>query len=174
MSLHYDFHRAKRIIQSMSAGESSHLKAVCDRIRHAEERLNAAAASAIEHCMLNCGGMCCRNIHLDQLIGVKDFVFLLTVERHLKETMHACLEKESIYSADCLFLENGVGPCLFSSNAKPEMCICTFCSDATAMKQEIEDVKAAFNVLARFLLLIKSRAWLQRLRAVFLSPAQPG
>jgi hypothetical protein len=41
--------------------------------------------------------------------------------------MGDCLARESFFPSDCIFLENGTGPCLFPDSLRPERCIISFC-----------------------------------------------
>ncbi len=89
-------------------------------------------------CIQRCGGICRRNLQLDLVIGHWDFVFMLASNPALKEKIEECLEKEApFFTSDCIFLENGVGPCVFPPDARPEVCLVTFCDDTSPVKREI-------------------------------------
>jgi len=164
LSLSYDFRKASNIIDSLSQAELVRLDDICMQIQTAEAHLNDTAKPSLERCMSQCKGLCCRNIHLNEIICVADFVFVLMVEDKLRPEMTKCLENAQLFSADCIFLQNSVGPCLFPDISKPQICICTFCGDDEIMKKEIREVRAAFNALSRFLLFRKPRAILRRCR----------
>jgi len=128
----------------------------CRSIRIAEEQL-AAGRSAFLRCFRGCEGLCCRNLEIDAVIGFSDFVYLLTVERQLQESISICLEHEKkvFYTGDCVFLINGKGPCIFPQTSRPEVCITTFCYDVEPVKQEIRCVKLQFMKLNFYLLFLQ-------------------
>jgi len=68
------------------------------------------------------------------------------------EKIFRCAESESLFSANCVFLKNGTGPCMFPSGTKPHKCIATFCGRTGAVRQELRALRSSFNKLSRFML----------------------
>ncbi len=157
MGLKYDFRKAEKIIGGMDRDDCNTLREICGKIREAENRLAVKANEELTKCAENCGGICCRNIQLQDIIDFYDFLYILTVENALKKDIPSCLKNESIYSSDCIFLENGVGPCIFPQNARPRVCIMTFCGNDAPIKKEIAAVGLGFRRLCRFLLFRRPR-----------------
>ena len=151
MSLNYEFKKALSFISRLPPEDRNALSSICKDIRQAEDDLNERAESLLQKCITACTGICCRNIRLDDIIGFYDFTYILATENGLKDDMAACLRDETLYSADCIFLKNGTGPCIFPSNARPRICITTFCFDDTPAKKEIRRVNQQFNRLSRFI-----------------------
>ena len=141
------------------------LEELCGDIQQTEKRLRVAAAGALVQCGTACQGVCCRNIDLDAVLGLPDFVYILTLENHLAARMEACLKNENpLYIADCIFLENGTGPCIFPGTVMPEVCITTFCTTETPAQEEIRQLKWKFFRLGWFLGTLKIRGFLRYLQ----------
>jgi hypothetical protein len=163
MGLQYQFKKAQKTISRLSPGDRQRLKEICGDIQQAEKRLRAAAADALVRCGTSCRGICCRNIDLDAILGLPDFVYILTLENRLADRMAACLQNENLFHiADCIFLENGTGPCIFPGTVMPEVCITTFCTTETHAKEEIRQLKWKFFQLGWFVSTLPLRAWLRR------------
>ena len=171
MSLKHLFRQAQKIIEESSAEDWKGLERICLEIRDAEMELQEKARPIMTRCIHRCGGICCRNIQIDLIIGLWDFLFMLVLKPHLKKQIEECLEKEEpIFSADCIFLKDGVGPCIFPYDARPEVCIVTFCGDTSPIKKKIAAVKRKFFKLTCFASLRKPRAtirWLERKYRIF-------
>ncbi len=167
MSLKCDFRKAERIVSKLDPDDLVRLKQICAEIRDAEVRLQEKSRKLMTRCIQRCGGICCRNLQIDLVIGHWDFVFILASNPALKEKIEECLEKEEpFFTADCIFLENGVGPCVFPSDARPEVCLVTFCDDISPIRREISDVKRKFFKLTWFFVLRKPRMfknWIAKL-----------
>ncbi len=160
MGLKYKFKKAEEIIQKSDPRELERLRDICGEIQGAQHQLLQRAKDMLKRCEMGCEGLCCRNIEIDAIIGLPDFVYILAMERSLRETMATCLERESLfYSSDCIFLEGGIGPCLFPSGIRPEVCVVTFCSDESPARKEIALVKRKFMKLGGFILLRRPRAF---------------
>ncbi|MBI9085268.1 MAG: hypothetical protein JEZ11_16855 [Desulfobacterales bacterium] len=159
MSVASEFKIAEKTLRSLNPEDRKRLKEICAQIQTAEKTLWHRAQPLLERCMAGCEGLCCRNINLEDIIGMEDFLYVLTVRPDLRDQIVRCLAHESIFSADCFFLEGGIGPCLFPADARPKVCIMTFCFDDTPVKKEIRQVGAEFNRLGRFV-------WLCRVRSI--------
>ena len=158
MGLQYQFKKAQKTISRLAPGDRQRLEEICGDIQQAEKRLRVAAEDALVRCGTVCQGICCRNIDLDAVLGFPDFVYILTLENHLADRMAACLKNENpLYIADCIFLENGTGPCIFPGTVMPEVCITTFCTTETPAKEEIKQLKWKFFRLGWFLGTLKIR-----------------
>lgn len=152
MGIKAEFAEAERIIARLRPPDRSRLRAICDGIQAAESRLLARAGDGLDRCSGACRGLCCRNIQLEAVIGVWDLVYILTVAGAYRDRMAACLAKEiPFYAADCIFLENGVGPCLLPPDARAEVCLTTFCSRTEAIAPDIRRVKRGFYRLGWFI-----------------------
>jgi hypothetical protein len=163
MSVASEFHAAEKFIEGLDSGERERLQVICARIQAAEETLWDHAGPLLEKCMAGCEGLCCRNINLADILAVGDFVYVLTVQPDLRQRAARCLANESAFSADCIFLESGRGPCIFTSHARPKVCIITFCFDDSSVKKEIRRVSAGFNKLDRFIWFSRARALMRYL-----------
>ena len=151
MGLNYEFKKAVHTIARLTPEDRQLLALRCADIRQAEDALNKKAGRLLQKCTATCNGICCRNIRLAEIIGFYDFIYLLTVNGGMRSGMAACLKHVPMFSGDCVFLKNGKGPCIFPSNARPRVCIISFCFDDTPVKREIRNVNSRFNALARFL-----------------------
>ena len=158
MGLKYSFQKAGKIIKDSGSGDLKALEGICLEIRQAEDQLLNKAINVLKRCENNCEGICCRNVQIDAIIGLPDFLYLLIMDSSKGDIISKCLENENIFfTSDCIFLENGKGPCVFPSNSRPEVCITTFCGDETEIKKEIKLVKSKFMKLDWFILLRKPR-----------------
>jgi hypothetical protein len=158
MGLQYQFKKAQKTLNRLAPADRDRLEKICGDIQKAEKRLRVAAEDALVRCGTACRGICCRNIDLDAVLGCPDFVYILTLENHLADRMAACLQNESpLYIADCIFLENGIGPCIFPGTVMPELCITTFCTTESPAPKEIKQLKWKFFQLGWFLGTLKIR-----------------
>jgi hypothetical protein len=164
MSLNQKLHAAVRLLDHLPPEDRSDLQRICHAIRQAQAELLARAAHAMQRCLHNCGGLCCRNTQIDAIISHWDFVFILGLDPAWQAAMAACIADEAPYfTADCLFLKTQGGPCIFPSDVRPEVCITTFCSDTAAIREELRRVQRAFRRLRRFMLFRRLRALGRRL-----------
>lgn len=165
MGIKADFEEAERIIAALRPADQVRLRQICDEIQAAEAHLLKQAENNMDRCIEACQGLCCRNIQLEAIIGVWDLVYILTVAEAFRDRMAACLENEiPFYAADCIFLENGVGPCLLPATARAEVCLTTFCSRTDAIDLEIRQVKRKFYKLGWFIAKRKPRMAYDRLQ----------
>jgi len=152
MSLMYFSRKAAGILRRLPAGRRVALAALCRNINAAERKLNAAAALRLKGCLEDCRGLCCRNLQLDAVFGIPDFVYLLTAMPSLDAGISESLRlEEPLFTSNCPFLQRGVGPCLFPPDVRPEVCITSFCRGDEALKAEIRRVKICFWKLGVFL-----------------------
>jgi len=162
MALGSLFKRARETLRHLAPRDKSVLDDLCDRIQAAEADLSVSAADAFEYCHTTCQGICCRNIDLNAVLDYPDLVYILNRMPEIAERAAACLENEAaFYAANCIFLENGTGPCIFPGTAMPEVCITTFCSLKTPGKKEIRRLKWCFFRLDCFLRTLKLRVFLR-------------
>jgi hypothetical protein len=138
---------------------------LCRQIQDAERRLNAAAAVRLKGCLEDCRGMCCRNLQLDAVFGIPDFVFILALESQLDTRIGECTRHVNpLFTSDCPFLERGIDPCAFPPDVRPEVCITSFCRGDDALKTEIRRVKRRFWKLG-LLVCVRGVPLVQRLLA---------
>jgi hypothetical protein len=152
MSLPYCFRKATHILHRLSPELREALGTLCRQVQEAEKKLNAAAARRLQGCLENCRGLCCRNLDLGAVFGIPDFVYILTLEPTLTREMAECLRREEpLFTSNCPFLKEGVGPCIFPPDERPEVCITSFCRGDEALKPQIRQVKKCFWKLGFFL-----------------------
>jgi len=164
MALGYLFKQAHETLYHLAPEDRSTLDVHCDRIQAAEADFRLSAADAFEKCYTACQGICCRNIDLNAVLDYPDFVYILNRMPEMAGTVAACIENEpAFYAADCIFLENGNGPCIFPDTVMPEVCITTFCSYDTPAKKEMRRLKWRFFRLDWFLSTLKLRIFLRNI-----------
>ena len=174
MLLQKKFQKAVAIVGRMRPDEVSQLKKICREIQVAEERLLAASTELIQRCTQSCEGLCCRNLKSGQIIDIYDFVFILTAAPGMKAQIRKRVGHQPLdFTADCVFLENGAGPCIFPFNTRPEVCITSFCGREEQIGTEIRQVTRRFAALRRFVLFQKPRRLKRRLQRWILGRRPP-
>ena len=163
MGLTHSFKTARKRINALDADERKTLMSICRDIHHAQQALTEKAAPVLAHCMANCRGLCCRNIRPADIITQWDLVYILTMAPRIESDLADCLERESFFPADCIFLVNGVGPCLFPDNLRPERCIISFCRVEPSIEKQIARVTGGFSRLIRFFFFLRTRRCLRYL-----------
>ncbi len=164
MSLRYKLKKARTLLTALTPEERADLMRICENIRRSQENLLANAGPAMQQCLRNCEGLCCRNARVDDIIGLWDLVYILVLTPELAEDMAERVERESpFYSADCMFLKEDTGPCIFASTIRPEVCVTTFCSGDGAIQKEIRRVKRQFFKIGCFFFWRRPRSLLKRL-----------
>jgi hypothetical protein len=167
MQLQKKFQKAVAIIDQLTPEEINRLHRICRDIQAAEEQLLTAATELIRRCVDSCEGLCCRNLRIEQVIDIYDLIFILTAAGQMKPRIQKRLGRMNpFFSADCVFLKDGGGPCIFPFNTRPEICITSFCSREDQIGPEIRLVTRRFTALRRFLLFRKPRRLQRRLRGV--------
>lgn len=150
MGLKHSYKAARKKLDALDTDERRALMGICRDIYHAQKTLTQKAAPVLAHCMANCQGLCCRNIHPADIITEWDLLYILTMAPTVEDAMAACLTNESFFPADCIFLKNGTGPCLFPDNLRPERCIISYCRVEPSIEKEIGRVMGGFSRLIRF------------------------
>lgn len=164
MGLTYRFKRAAKFVEDLSSEDLKKAKNICNSIHQSEKSLLVASANLMQGCAKVCGGICCKNVDLGAIIHTADFVYILIQHPNLKSELTFQLKKEDpLFSQDCVFLQNGIGPCLLPDPVKPAVCITTFCQDTSSVKRQIDKVKGAFISLDRFIFLSKFKTFKQEL-----------
>ena len=158
MSLRYKFKKAGQILSALSPDERTTLEKICSDIQHAENHLLKAARVILDDCGRRCQGLCCRNIHIDDIMTLLDCVHILATAPTIETQINEALTKEGLHSADCIFLKDGIGPCIFPAPSRPEKCIVSFCHGDGIVANEIRQVRTRFNRLAWFIHSQKLRA----------------
>jgi hypothetical protein len=150
MSLNYKLRRAAALLERMTLDEAAAIDRRCRTIFDAEVELLARAEVLMDRCIEGCQGLCCRNVAVDEIIGLPDLVYVLQRAPSLRQRLAGCLgEEKPFFTSDCPFLENGRGPCLLPDAVRPEVCITTFCADTGPVHREIVRVRRAFIGLGR-------------------------
>jgi hypothetical protein len=162
MGLRHSFKSARKRIDLLDGEERESLLAVCRDIRQAQKVLTEKAAPLLANCMA-CQGLCCRNIHPADIITEWDLVYILAMAPQIEAAMAVCLAREAFFPADCIFLENGTGPCLFPDNLRPERCVISFCRVEPSVQDEIGRVMSGFSRLIRFFMFRPLRRLSRRL-----------
>ncbi len=174
MSLRYKLNRAQALITELSPAEHDEFTRICEAVQRSQAALLQNAGAAMQQCIHNCEGLCCRNAQVDDIIGLWDLVFILTLKPALAETMaQRVAEEKPFYSADCLFLKSRIGPCIFASDIRPEVWVTTFCSGDAGIQKEIRAVKRQFFRLPWFFFKRKPRAVWRTLRQTLKNGAFP-
>jgi len=150
MHVDYLFKKALKVLASLNEEEKSELETACLGIKSSQNDLLAAADGAMAICTETCRGLCCKNLDLDTVFTLWDFIYILSIVPEVKTSVAEHLAPWSTPSgpAPCPFLKNGDGPCLFPGDVKPELCAVTFCSTQDNFKKEIRRVSLGFFLLA--------------------------
>ncbi len=155
MGIQYKIRKADAILRRLSPEQRQRAGQVCRNIRQEQLRLLSEGRSLFERCISGCGGLCCKNVIADELITLRDMVFILAASRFRPEKLLPLAAKEPLFTADCMFLENGTGPCIFPDGIRPEKCVLSFCGDDRPIAARIRSVHREFVRLHRLLLLYK-------------------
>ena len=153
--------KAQIIIDSFLGEERTQLLDICHEIMCAQDNLNREAQDYFKDCMQRCKGICCRNICINDVVTLLDVIYILTINKEIASRLQTCAQSETLFTADCLFLENGTGPCLFPGNMKPERCIITFCGEVRPIKREIKAVRSKFSKLSRYTKIKRPFLWIR-------------
>ena len=150
MGLKHELKMARKKLAALDDGERETLMNICAEIQSAQKTLTEKASPLLGQCMTRCQGLCCRNIRVADILTLWDLIYILAMQPALAARMAACLEDEGLFPADCHFLENGTGPCLFPAFVRPERCIISFCRVEPLVETEIARVMSGFSRLIRF------------------------
>ncbi len=152
MSLKYKFRKAQEIIDQLGLKDRKRLERICGDIRAAEADLQNAARPLLAICNTRCEGLCCRNIEPDSLISLADMVYILAVDKAVSPAIRKALEKEKpFFTINCVFLREGIGPCIFRRDVRPEICVTSFCFSDTPVRKQIARVKRCFFKLGWYI-----------------------
>lgn len=147
------------MIDSLRTSERYLLLQICRQIQASQKDLNSAAYGFFKNCLQCCRGICCRNIYINDIVTLLDLVFILSINPAYTLFLRNLAQKETLFSANCLFLKNNIGPCVFSQDTKPERCIITFCQNTQSIKKEIRKVQEKFSKLERYLIFRNPLLW---------------
>lgn len=160
MELYNKIIKAQRIIESLKSDEEKTVQRICHDIQRAQDALNTEARSYFNACIQTCQGICCRNINVNDVVTQLDLIYVLSMKRKMADRVIEYAGSESLYTADCPFLEKGIGPCIFPANIKPERCIITFCGETRPIRREIKAVRSGFSKLSRYTKIKRPFLWL--------------
>jgi hypothetical protein len=153
MGLKNKFNRAAFIINRLEPRQLRGLKIICKEIAAAQADLRHAAKPLMHRCISGCEGLCCRNIQADEIISLGDCMLILATGDIAPDEIARHLRHEPLlFRSDCVFLKNGKGPCIFPLNARPEVCLTSFCDDASMIKGEVARLKWRFFKLNCFIM----------------------
>ncbi|MFP4160002.1 MAG: hypothetical protein ACLFR9_09875 [Desulfobacterales bacterium] len=148
MSLGHKFRQAEKILSALAPEDKKELEKLCREIRAAELELTEKSGSLMLRCIEQCRGLCCRNLEVDSIFSRWDFLFILGLHPDFRKNILRCLKEENLFfPADCIFLENGTGPCIFPPGVRPEVCLVSFCDDTAPIRKEIREVRRKFFAL---------------------------
>ena len=148
MGTRYLFNKAVKISRNLSPHDKTLVQNLCNAIRESQETLIAAADAAMFNCLKKCKGICCKSLDIDSVFSLWDFIFILTLAPQLKDEMQQRLDAyTSLYLSPCPFLKENIGPCIFPSGIKAQLCVITFCSNDEKIKKHIKVVNLNFYKL---------------------------
>jgi hypothetical protein len=161
MGLNADLKQACTLLACLTDADFRRLKETCLEIQAAQGQLLTAADGMMTRCRDGCHGLCCRNVDLDAIISPWDLVYILTLHPELQSQIAArAATPLGLYFADCPFLKDGQGPCIFPANVRPEVCITSFCTPTTPINVELRRVKRRFFKLSWVGRWAQTRRWL--------------
>ena len=142
------FHKAEDILSKLDYSELLGLKKTCSQIQAAQRAILERGVSYMNHCAVVCRGLCCRNMKVMEIISLYDFILLLVMAPEFKYKIAKQVRLARVlHTADCVFLENGRGPCLFPVDLKPERCIASFCFETQLIRRDLIRLRTSFNRL---------------------------
>ncbi|NOX33941.1 MAG: hypothetical protein GXP56_09425 [Deltaproteobacteria bacterium] len=169
MTTRYIFKKAKKISHQFSRDDRAVVKALCCKIKTAQGELLQAAEKNMLKCIQICKGMCCKNLDIDSIFSQWDFIFILSLLPHLQDDMEKRLESHLfLFYADCPFLKDKDGPCMFPSGVKAQICIITFCGDDKFLKKSIKKVNYLFFKLSLLVFFLRMKSILDNLFSIFI------
>ena len=145
MGTRYLFEKAVKISNSLSPAEKASVLRLCQAIQTSQQDLIAMANVAMHHCLYRCRGICCKNLDIDSIFSLWDFIFILMLRPDLKDEMRNRLNAHtSLYLSPCPFLIDHTGPCIFPDGIKAQICVITFCTNDEDSKKPIQQVNLNF------------------------------
>jgi hypothetical protein len=152
MGIGYKIRKAHETLHKLPEKERLRVKKLCAGIQSEQLRLMVDGKALFQRCISGCEGLCCRNVIADELITFRDIFFILAASSLSAADLLPLADKELLFTADCMFLKNGVGPCIFPDGIRPEKCVLSFCGDDRPIAGNIRSVHRGFVQLHRFLL----------------------
>ena len=168
MSTLYLFKQAVKISQKFSQDNKVTVGNACRNIQNAQKELLLAAEKSMSRCRGICKGMCCKNLYIDSIFSLWDFIFILNILPHMQDEIRKRLESHLfLYSADCPFLKNKHGPCLFPASVKGQVCIVTFCGNDEHLKRPIKKVNHLFFKLSFLVWSLRIKKLSENMASIF-------
>ncbi len=168
MGTRYLFKKAVKISQGMLPQDKRLVHKRCNSIRISQEELVAVADAAMFNCIEKCRGICCKNLDIDSVFSLWDFIFILTLAPRLKEEIQNRLDAyNALYLSPCPFLKESKGPCIFPSNIKAQICIITFCTNDEIIKKYIRTVNLNFYKLCWLIQYLRIKRFAQKIGLLF-------
>ncbi len=155
------YNQAAALLAGLDACRRRKLEAACRRIQKVQQEILRQGAVYLEHCGRVCKGLCCRNLNVAEIVSFYDFVLVLVSCPSLADLIaqRARAARKS-HSADCVFLKDGRGPCLFPPDLKPERCVTSFCFHTGKIRRELSWLRRSFTRLVWLI-------WWYRLPGIF-------
>ncbi len=148
MGIRYLFSKALKICSSLSEHERDIVANRCLQIQDCQKKLLSSAQKAMHRCINICQGLCCRNLDLDNIFSLWDFIFILTLMPEYEHDIQKCLDRSALqYPAPCPFLKDNRGPCIFPDGVRAQICAITFCSEDKELKNPVQSVNLNFYKL---------------------------
>jgi len=148
MGTRYLFKKAVKISHNLGPRDRKLVQKRCKTIRKSQEDLLEAADTAMFHCTEKCRGICCKSLDIDSIFSLWDFIFILTLAPQMKDEIQERLDAyTSLYLSPCPFLKENIGPCIFPSGIKAQICVITFCSNDEKIAPPIKAVNYNFYKL---------------------------
>jgi len=168
MGTRYLFEKALKISQNLTLPDKTIVWNLCRTIQDSQEELLGAADVAMFNCLTQCKGICCRSLDIDSVFSLWDFIFILTLQPHLKDEIAARLKAHtSLYLSPCPFLRDNKGPCIFPHGLKAQICVITFCFEDEKIKKPIKTVNLNFYKLCWQIQYFRAKRIAQRIGRFF-------
>ncbi len=171
MGTRYGFKRAVRITQNLSPTDKTLVKEMCRAIQKSQKALLYAAQDIMFKSIQKCRGLCCKNLDIDSIFSLWDFIYILTLEPGMKDEIQERLDTHtSLYLSPCPFLRDNEGPCIFPDTVKAQICVTTFCSDDQTIRPFIKTVNLNFYKLCWLVQYLRLKRTIQKMVQIFSGP----
>ncbi len=154
------FRRAAAFLEGLDASQRARVDSACLRIKKAQQAILLRGAAYLEHCGRVCRGLCCRNLKVDEIVSLYDFILVLASAPLSADLIaERARAAKGLQNADCVFLKDGSGPCLFPEDLKPERCIASFCFSTGLIRRELSCLRRSFTRLVVLVWWCRFQGW---------------
>jgi len=85
---------------------------------------------------------------VDEIVSFYDFILVLLLAPSLADLLARRVEAvQGLHNADCVFLKDGRGPCIFPEDLKPERCVASFCFGTSRIRRDLSRLRRSFTRL---------------------------